>query len=266
MGTPEIIIVFSALMALIALVTIGIDWLGKPLKNRRFIPRMYRFDDEKLPIDEYGNATFDVPDDQLVAPIAYVAPVAVPQQYPTAPATYFPPVAPMQPDLAPHAAAIATTEVTEATSTTAVRSPSSTPKEQPAPRQVARVEHSVASSQSAFSDSLMSSGQQPVANDDPASLTQWELGMALDTTVNDEKPNLAVKAERFWMSQAVAVTTSHFDADNRDRMANGKAPRRTNPRTGHTETMLLTGLREASQPTEVRMRWPDESVDPWSGQ
>ena len=58
MGTAEMMIVFSALMALIALVTIGIDWIGKPLKHRRFIPRIYRFDDEKLPVDEYGNTTF----------------------------------------------------------------------------------------------------------------------------------------------------------------------------------------------------------------
>ena len=51
MSTAEILIVFSALMALIALVTIGIDWIGKPLKHRRFIPHIYRFDDEKLPVD-----------------------------------------------------------------------------------------------------------------------------------------------------------------------------------------------------------------------
>ncbi len=58
MGTAEILIVFSALMALIALVTIGIDWISKPLKNRRFIPRIYRFDDEKLPVDAYGHTDF----------------------------------------------------------------------------------------------------------------------------------------------------------------------------------------------------------------
>jgi len=62
MGTVETIIVFSALMALIALVTVGIDWIGKPLKNRRFIPRIYRFDDEKLPTDAYGHTTLNAAD------------------------------------------------------------------------------------------------------------------------------------------------------------------------------------------------------------
>ena len=69
MGTAEMMIVFSALMALIALVTIGIDWIGKPLKHRRFIPRIYRFDDEKLPVDEYGNTTFVTELDEQQPPL-----------------------------------------------------------------------------------------------------------------------------------------------------------------------------------------------------
>lgn len=257
MGTAEIIIVFSALMALIALVTIGIDWIGKPLKNRRFIPRMYRFEDEKVPIDEYGNATFDVP---------YAPPAAAAHPYPAAPATFFPPVAaPMPGGFPAAAAAITTTEVTEATATQ-LHTSSTRAKTQPAPRQVARVEHSVAGSQSAFSDSLATPGDLIASSDGATTVSKWEPGMALDTTVNDHKPNLAVKAERFWMYSAQSVTTSHFDSGNRARMSEGKAPRRNNPRTGRTETMVLTGLREASQPAEVRMRWPEEAVDPWSGQ
>ena len=66
------------------------------------------------------------------------------------------------------------------------------------------------------------------------------------------------------MASAEAAHGSHFDADDIDRMASGKAPRRTNPRTGRTEAMQLTGLRQASVCEDVRMRWPDESVDPWS--
>lgn len=88
--------------------------------------------------------------------------------------------------------------------------------------------------------------------------------MPLDTTVDDQKPSLAIKAERFWIATAQAAHDSHFDADDIDRMAAGKAPRRTNPRTGRTEAMQLTGLRQASIREDVRMRWPDDSIDPWS--
>ena len=53
MDTFELLIVFAALMAVISLVAIAIDWVGRPLKNRRFIPRIYRYDDEISPNDAY---------------------------------------------------------------------------------------------------------------------------------------------------------------------------------------------------------------------
>ena len=90
--------------------------------------------------------------------------------------------------------------------------------------------------------------------------------MALDARVDDRKPTLAVKAERFWQTAARSMTISHFDDDDRARMGAGKAPRRHNPRTGQLETMQLVGLRQASQESAVRMRWPDDAVDPWSAQ
>ena len=97
------------------------------------------------------------------------------------------------------------------------------------------------------------------------SASEWTVGMALDATIDDDKPSLAVKATRFWMATAAAVSSdSHYDQDNLDRMAKGKAPRRNNPRSGRKEAMQLTGLRQASEPSEVRMQWPGDAVDPWS--
>ncbi len=88
--------------------------------------------------------------------------------------------------------------------------------------------------------------------------------MPLDTSIDDRKPSLAAKAERFWITTARLFSSSHFDDEDLARMAAGKAPRRTNPRNGKTEAMQLTGLRRASTNTDVRMRWPDDSVDPWN--
>lgn len=244
MGTAEILIVFSALMALIALVTIGIDWIGKPLKNRRFIPRIYRFEDEKLPLDAYGHPDFgvDVVEPQLPA----------------------------------------------RTKAPAKRKPPARRERQPAPRTVASLPASTAgatptvSTATAFSDSLappasavsadpMSRVRSTIAGttDAPARSNQpWKPGMALDTSVDDRKPNLATKAERFWMATAATtaatVSGSHFDDDDVARMTAGKGPRRLNPRTGKAETMQLTGLRRASATADVRMRWPDDAVDPWN--
>lgn len=242
MGTAEILIVFSALMALISVVTIGIDWIGKPLKHRRFIPRIYRFEDEKLPVDQYGHIDF-----RARTPQALVRAASPPQT--TLPAAAAP-------------RAVVARRV------------------QPAPRAVARVAASTA-----FSDNLdqrsdsqpsapaarrsaiagtAAAGPGPVA---ASSTRQWQPGMAIDLSIDGRKPTLAAKAERYWINtfgSFDARTESHFDDDDLSRMAAGKAPRRINPRTGKPEAMELTGLRRASNHTDVRMHWPDDSVDPWA--
>lgn len=275
MGTAEILIVFSALMALIALVTIGIDWIGKPLKHRRFIPRMYRFDDEKLPVDEYGNTTFDV-NDGGYGPLPHVVPPAFPQPGPYA-------AAPLQ---APDHIAVQPSPVPDEFADRA--NPTVVSPRQAPPRQVAQLDPAIAASgtasRSAFTDSLAEPDAGPpaeaasvdtsvhsvIAGTEPRDvavaepIAAWSPGMALDTTVDDEKPSLAVKAERFWISTAESNGESHFDDDDLARMAAGKAPRRNNPRTGKIEAMQLTGLRQASATGDVRMRWPDDAVDPWS--
>jgi len=113
---------------------------------------------------------------------------------------------------------------------------------------------------STFSDLLA----VPNGTDTDAAVTEWEPGMALDAPVNDERPSMALKAERYWWATAAALEETHFDHDTIERMRSGKAPRRRNPRTGRTENMKLTGLRRASARSDVRMTWPDDAVDPWA--
>ena len=143
MGTAEMMIVFSALMALIALVTIGIDWIGKPLKHRRFIPRIYRFDDEKLPVDEYGNTTFVTELDEQQPPLLAM--------YQPGPQPMASPQAQHHPMAQPLASAMLPTQSTEAERTVAIAA-------QPSPRPVATIDSDVAASatasRSAFTDSL----------------------------------------------------------------------------------------------------------------
>lgn len=328
------IIVFGALMALIALVTIGIDWIGRPLKHRRFIPRLYRFDDEKLPVDAYGHPQLDAPQPDTaltagpLAPAAAWAPPAIYQQPPpvvvatvpepltAASAPSAPPLPPVE-DPAPGGPDAESTldydaflaGATEATTT----APNDTGfiDEPPNDGPPDDDELDNRSSRSAFSDRLLAadSGSVPAVGDAawaatglvpdqqdddtssgdagqtieidrntttpddgradeadgyPISAAAWKPGMALDATVNDERPSLATKAERYWQATAASVETSHFDAEAIERMASGRAPRRRNPRTSRVEIMQLTGLRRASTREDVRMSWPDSSVDPWA--
>jgi hypothetical protein len=258
MGTVELIIVFSALMALIALLTIGIDWIGKPLRNRRFIPRMYRFDDEKLPVDQYGHTQ--------LGPLGPVGGMGTPVGAAGTPSTQPPPVVVAQ--LPAHAEPAPADLTLQGV-------PVVPPAHQPAP-QTRGATPSPPRSASAFSDSLLAAddgdvGRGVAVADGPSELSRstgerrvWRPGMALDATIDDRKPNLATKAERFWKATGQTQSLTHFDNDDRRRMASGKAPRRRNPRTGRMEVMQLTGLRQASRESQVRMRWPDDSVDPWN--
>ena len=48
MTSPETFIAFAAIMIVIALIGAAIDWIGAPLRHRRFVPKAYRFPDERL--------------------------------------------------------------------------------------------------------------------------------------------------------------------------------------------------------------------------
>ena len=258
MGTAEILIVFSALMALIALVTIGIDWIGKPLKHRRFIPRIYRFDDEKLPTDAYGHT-------RLPTQAAASPPPGYGVGVQTHPAPHMQVRAP-QPTQPPP---VVVAHVDRSNET--VRVPIAAEAD-PAPAASVAAAATSAPSTSAFSELLgpdsgehsRIAGRTIAGQDADAPAATWQIGMAIDLADEGRKPSLAVKAERFWSTTANAMAASHFDDENLARMAAGKAPRRLNPRTGRTEAMQLTGLRQASTHDQVRMRWPDEAADPWA--
>lgn len=269
MGTFELLIVFAALMAVISLVAIAIDWVGRPLKNRRFIPRIYRYDDEISPHDSY----------ELHTPAAPVV-AAGPPHAPVAPVTFTPPPA-MATTLAPPPASMAPASppiVKPATATVAADLAPRPPKTDADAADAVASPAVAPSRTSAFQDSIAG-----VRGDNEASgatlsrprgiaetvhgqrATAWSPDMPLDARVNDANPTPDEKAQRYWMATAHGVgDTTHFDDVNLARMAQGKAPTRRNPRSGDVEAMDLVGLRAASHRSDVRMKWPDETVDPWS--
>lgn len=261
MQTFELLIVFAALMAVIALVAIAIDWVGRPLRNRRFIPRIYRYDDEVAPDVAFSSAS--------AGPAIAAAPMM-------APPVAGPPIV-MQPPV-----------VATIPAQLAPRPPDADAQSTPHPDSVAAAVQQT-TTRSAFSDSLdhqalvmpeddgsndgahgtgSLGGARPrgIAETIPvASADSWNPAMALDARVGERKATVAVKAERFWKAAAAHLSSaSHFDEHDEQRMAEGKAPRRRNPRTGDLESMELIGLRSASKRTDVRMKWPDDAVDPWS--
>lgn len=267
MSSFELFIVFAALIALVALVAIAIDWVGRPLKTKRFIPRIYRFEDEIYheepmaglaqvdPVAGYG--TVGAGPQVAQAPVPYSHPPIAPYATPGAPPT--PDAPPKPPEVVPPSkparpTVVATVHEEQAPLTDALGS-------DPKPTR----------SSSVFSDEISDDAdedpeQSRIASTEPvAAPTSWQPGDPLDARQNDRKPTTALKAQRFWQTIAATLEAdSHFDDAARSRMADGRAPRRRNPRTGSTETASLVGLRSAASADEVRMYWPDDSVDPWS--
>jgi len=65
MGTGELLTVFAALMAVIAMLGVAVDWVGKPMRNRRFTPRIYRYADEHLVEVDPGRTAFSASEFEL---------------------------------------------------------------------------------------------------------------------------------------------------------------------------------------------------------
>lgn len=250
MESFELIIVFAALIAIVALAAIALDWVGKPLRGRRFIARVYRFDDEL-------NGTNPAP--PMVVPVP--APTWAPQ----------PPLAALV-DVPNDPAAAEAVDVS-AFSESAFAPPSTLARGIPQVDVGATAAPATAATASGANvwDALTrvdddSEGSSVVVASGaaPEAALEWHPGMPLDAAAGGRDPTTAVKAERFWRAAARSSSASHFGRRDRERMDGGKAPRRRNPRTGRVESMQLSGLREASDEASVRMFWPDDSVDPWA--
>lgn len=271
MPTVELMIVFGALMAIVAVVAIAIDWVGKPLRGRRFIPRIYRFDDEIEPVLAHRPV--------MVAPAmgpSAMAPGALAPSLAAAPSSAFSAsVAEAAPQQAtpggwqPNPTVVSVPAVGAAPSPTTAPSATPPPTTGPEPLTEADIED--------WDDLLQSSPDSVISGVDPgatqdwsATSPAWDTSMPLDAVVAGQRPTPIDKAERFWQSAAERATSNrantHFDNDQIERMSAGRAPNRLNPRTGRHETPELLGLRAASQPSQVQMFWPGDAIDPWSAQ
>jgi len=74
--TGGLIILFIAVMGVAAMLSIGLDWVGKPFRNRKFRPRIYRYPDEQ------GARVLVDPTATGHSAAAFELPTAVPQELP----------------------------------------------------------------------------------------------------------------------------------------------------------------------------------------
>lgn len=264
MPTLELMIVFGALMAIVAVVAIAIDWVGKPLRGRRFIPRVYRFDDELEPVE----LSRTVPAPPMVA-----APmVAMP-----APMAAVPPAGAQASVPAAFSASVAGAENRGVTDTDWTPNPTvvaippvSRDAEGSLPSEPSSAAEDWDELLNGHPDSAISGVDPGATHDWGTNATEWDPSMALDAILAGVRPTPIDKAERFWKATAISAASqagrTHYDDPQIQRMLAGRAPTRLNPRTSRQESPELLGLRAASHVSQVHVFWPGESVDPWAAQ
>ena len=98
----------------------------------------------------------------------------------------------------------------------------------------------------------------------PVQPQRWQPGDSVHRLDDNGDPATpALIRERYWRNVAATAGAAMFGADNVDRMAAGRGPRRRNPRTGEIETMRLPDVDSSGGSLPVPS-WPDDAVDPFA--
>lgn len=214
MSDPELFIAFGAIMLVIALAGVAVDWVGKPLRHRKFVPKVYRYPDERRPRGSSVRPT-------EWSDRSFVLPVAAPPPRPGVGAG-------PDPATATHGAI-----------------------------------HPGISVFDQDTDDPDDEGQRTEAVE-AARPKAWRPGDSVHhPDDHGDPPAPALVRERFWRNVAATAGAAMFGADNVDRMAAGRGPRRRNPRTGQLETMRLPDV-DVSVTSMPVPSWPEDAVDPFA--
>lgn len=235
MPSQDTYLTFAIVMLLLVpAVAIAIDWFGKPIK-RRFIPKMYRYPDERRPRAE------------AIRPTAWSE------------ATF---VLPLTPELsadfaerqrrleAKNAIAELVDETFNRQGTAVVVGPVFDQDDAP------------------IVDVTVETARVP-ALVGPAIERRvgWQVGDYIyNLTIDGREPSAATVRGRYWRNVAAAESAQRiFGSSNLERMAGGKPPRRRNPRNGRIETMVLpTATFDEGAGAAPVPYWPGNEIDPFT--
>ncbi len=248
MSSPETFLAYGAIMLIIALVGVAIDWFGKPLRHRKFIPKSYKFPDERL----FRSQVFN-PKPILSTPEIRTAGdsdqhfelTKIPLDHQeTAPK--------MENDV--HG---------------------SPPIDEHLPLPIGNdsevvTDQASSSQENNDSEEINSTNHNHHAEAIPEPtgvirLHGWSPGGYIyNLTQEGKEPSPSTVRARFWKNVGVASGSAIFGSLNVDRLREGKPPQRRNPRTGKTETMKvpLLSFKEGGGITPIP-HWPTKAVDPF---
>lgn len=261
MDSPALFLAFGAAMLVVALLGVAVDWFGKPLRHRRFVPKIYRFPDERQPRHsqvrrtEWSESSLVLPvveatDERLVRyPDPRLRHQGLPKPTPVVdagPPTIQVPVVDLDAD-----------------------EPSFTAAPEPSTIEGIVTLEDIAGDEAELVDPVTDVEPEP----DPTSATSqdgrsqgWETGQyVFNLTPDGRDPSATTVRTRYWKNVAATPGASIFGDGNLDRMKAGKAPQRLNHRTGKQETMRLPSVQwsDADGTTPVPA-WPTNEIDPFA--
>ena len=261
MDSPALFLAFGAVMLVVALLGVAVDWFGKPLRHRRFVPKIYRFPDERQPRHSQVRRT-EWSESSLVLPVVEADDEHL-VRYP-------------DPRLR-HQGLPSPTPVIDAGPPT-MQVPVIDPDvdEQPftAPTAPSTIDGIVTLEDIAGDDAALVDAATETNTPDEADAPEladgrgegWATGEYIfNLTPEGREPSPTTIRTRYWKNVAATPGAAIFGDTNLDRMRNGKAPQRRNHRTAKMETMRLPTVQwsDADGTTPVPT-WPVHEVDPFA--
>ena len=258
MDSPALFLAFGAAMLVVALLGVAVDWFGKPLRHRRFVPKIYRFPDERQPRHSQIRRT-DWSDSSLVLPVVESSNERL-VRYP-------------DPRLRHQGLPTPTPAVDAGPPTIQVPVVDLDADEQPftAPVEPSSIDGIVTLEDIAGDDAdVVDTHTDPEAEATPPADHDrpqgWQTGQyVFNLTPDGREPSATTVRTRYWKNVAATPGASIFGDGNLERMKTGKAPQRLNHRTGKQETMRLPSVQwsDADGTTPVPA-WPANEIDPFA--
>ena len=251
MSSPETFLAFGAIMLIIALIGVAIDWFGTPLRHRKFIPKAYKFPDERLyrsDVFSFARRTEIQTSTEHLEGSKYrdMIAVAEPENVQTESSA----------NGDSNEAIVEISEDSKGEVKLPVKSGDGEETIDRASELIIGAEAESAKSSEAPEFEAATAGIR---------LQGWSPGDDIyNLTKSGSEPTPSTVRSRFWKNVGVSPGAIIFGANNVERLRDGKPPQRRNPRTSKYETMKvhLLSYEDGHGRTPIP-NWPNSSVDPF---
>ena len=255
MTSPETFIAFAAIMFVIALIGAAIDWVGAPLRHRKFVPKAYRFPDERL----FRNERLHSPNAPSAAPSSRVTHIneeaVVVEGKDSSQVENDTTVITLDPSDGQDQH-LGLFEDQVGNFEPSLEGPSANEIVPDEDLTTVREETTIATQESI---------SIPNRHEEALRLRGWEPGGYIyNLTKDGREPSPATVKTRYWKNVGASSGSAIFGAQNILRMKEGKPPQRRNYKSGKIETMRISPKTFEESGGEIPIPyWPSSAVDPY---